>query len=174
MSVKGPNILVTGTPGTGKTTLCQSLVNAIPSMSLVDVSGAVKSNGFHEGFNQEFETYILDEDALLDFLEPLMELGNNVVDFHSCEIFPERWFDLVLVLRCSTEVLYSRLSDRMYNDKKINENMECEIMQVVLEAAKESYDEQIVQELSSDTTVDMENNVIRVKQWYKAWIENNI
>ena len=32
-----------------------------------------------------------------------------IVDFHSCGFFPERWFDLVLVLRASTEALFDRL-----------------------------------------------------------------
>jgi hypothetical protein len=28
-----------------------------------------------------------------------MTAGGNVVDFHSCDFFPERWFDLVVILR---------------------------------------------------------------------------
>jgi adenylate kinase len=89
------------------------------------------------------------------------------------EIFPERFFELVIVLRCPTETLYERLVQRQYNEKKISENMECEIMQVVLESAKESYDEHVIQELSSDTTDDMETNAARIAMWYHAWFENN-
>ena len=33
-----------------------------------------------------------DEDKLCDVMEPMMAEGGNVVDFHSCEFFPERWF----------------------------------------------------------------------------------
>ena len=77
-----------------------------------------------------------------------MDEGGIIVDFHSCEVFPERWFDLVLVLRSGTTQLYDRLAQRNYSTKKIDENMECEIMQVVLENARESYALDIVQELN--------------------------
>jgi adenylate kinase len=60
---------------------------------------------------------------------------------------------------------------RNYNQRKITENMECEIMQVVLDEARESYAEEIVIELPSNDINDMESNVERVRQWvdiYKA------
>jgi adenylate kinase len=47
--------------------------------------------------------------------------------------------------------------------------MECEIMQVVLDEARESYAPEIVVELSSDTVDEMESNVDRVKMWLDAW-----
>lgn len=49
---------------------------------------------------------------LIDELEEVMEGGGKIVDFHSCGIFPERWFDLVLVLRAETNVLYPRMEKR--------------------------------------------------------------
>lgn len=51
--------------------------------------------------------------------------------------------------------------------------MECEIMQVVLEEARESYAPEIVIELKSNTIDDMESNVERVKLWLDAWKKNN-
>ena len=98
--------------------------------------------------------------------------GGKVVDFHSCEFFPERWFDLVLVLQADTDVLYDRLVARNYSKKKIDENMEAEIMQVVLEAARESYSEEIVHVLASNTLDDMESNISRVEQWLQSWLQN--
>lgn len=52
----------------------------------------------------------------------------------------------------------------------IAENMEAEIMQVVLEEARESYSHDIVHEVPSNTIEDMENNVARVEQWGKQWL----
>lgn len=49
---------------------------------------------------------------LLDELEPLMAAGGNVVEFHSVDFFPERWFDVVLVLRTETRELFDRLTAR--------------------------------------------------------------
>jgi len=107
-------------------------------------------------------------------LEAAAEAGEGlVVDFHSCEFFPERWFDLILVLRANTDVLFDRLKDRKYSEKKRTENIQCEIMQVVLQEAKESYDEHIVHEVQSNTIEELESNVDRVEQWCKQWILDN-
>lgn len=38
--------------------------------------------------------------------------GGNIVDYHGCDLFPERWFDAVFVLRTDNTVLYDRLVKR--------------------------------------------------------------
>jgi adenylate kinase len=135
----------------------------------------IKQHKCYEGRDEELDTNILDEDKLLDLLEVTLDEEDNgiVADFHSCEIFPERWFDLVLVLRSNTEVLYDRLTKRSYSEKKRSENMECEIMNVVLDEAREAYAQEIVHEVPSNTIEDMENNVERVDQWSKQWLKDN-
>jgi adenylate kinase len=167
-----PNILITGTPGTGKTTLSQSLAEEL-SFTHLEVSAFVKQHSLHEGVDAEFDSVILDEDKLVDALEPLVAGGGQVVDFHSPEVFPERYFDLVLVLRSSTEALYDRLTERGYKENKRDENVTAEIMQVVLEEARESYAEEIVHEVRSDTVEEMDANVERVKAWVGQWKADN-
>jgi broad-specificity NMP kinase len=59
------------------------------------------------------ETHCIDIDAtVLDAMEELLANGGVVVDYHCNELFPQRWFDLVLVLTVDTEVLYDRLKAR--------------------------------------------------------------
>ena len=48
----------------------------------VECSELVKSEGCHEGWDEEFQSYTLDEDKLCDVLEPMMAEGGIVVDFH--------------------------------------------------------------------------------------------
>ena len=69
----------------------------------------MEAKELHSGRDAEFDSWILDEDKLCDELEDTMAAGGNVVDFHSCDFFPERWFDLVLVLRTDNTVLFDRL-----------------------------------------------------------------
>lgn len=38
--------------------------------------------------------------------------GGIILDYHTCDIFPERWIDLVVVLRCDHSVLWERLEAR--------------------------------------------------------------
>lgn len=58
---------------------------------------------------------------------------------------------------------------RGYSTHKIEENVECEIMQSILDEARESYDVNIVHELRSETFEDLEENVNRVAQWFENW-----
>ncbi|CAG8679564.1 18601_t:CDS:2 [Dentiscutata erythropus] len=163
-----PNILITGTPGTGKTTLSQ-LASESTGLHNIIVGELVKEKSLHHGYDQDFQSWILDDDKLVDELEETLSNGGNIVDFHSCEVFPERWFDLVLVLRTDNTILYDRLKDRGYSQKKITENIDSEIFQVILEEAKESYAAEIVVELQSNNIEDMQSNVTRIEEWVEAW-----
>lgn len=101
----------------------------------------------------------------MDFLEPEMEKSGNIVEYHSCEFFPERWFDAVFVVQCNNSILHDRLVGRGYNDEKIKQNIECEIFQVVLDEAMESYDEDIVVPLSGETETDFTDSVNKIIQF---------
>ena len=140
----------------------------------IDVSEFVKANGFHEGFDEVRKCYIIDEDKLCDELESLMGAGGIVLDTHSMiDYFPERWFDLVVVLTSDNTVLYDRLAKRGYDQNKVSENVQCEIMQVVRAEAQQSYPAEIVQILKSDTLDELETNVANMKAWVAAWIRDN-
>lgn len=122
----------------------------------------------------------------MDELEPIVSAGGVILDWHTCELFPERWADLVVVLRCDHSKLWDRLEKRLvshfeytlrltdtrcrgYPLKKIQENNEAEIMEVVLDEARSSYSQEIVVELKSEGTEDLESNVARIVQWINAW-----
>jgi adenylate kinase len=47
--------------------------------------------------------------------------------------------------------------------------MDAEIMQVLLDEARDSYDEEIVVELRSDELGDVDGNVERIQQWVERW-----
>ena len=113
-----PFILITGVPGAGKTTLADALAARIGAKR-IDVGALCKSEGFHGAYDEALDTHELDEDALLDEMEARLEAHGErgeacVVDYHSCELFPERWFDLVtaLTLVDDTATLYERLAAR--------------------------------------------------------------
>lgn len=56
-----PNILITGTPGTGKSTLSE-LVAMAAEMTHLNCSQIVKEQKLHSGYDESFDTYTLDED----------------------------------------------------------------------------------------------------------------
>ena len=166
-----PNILITGTPGTGKTSHCTALCEIIPELTHVDVNAFAKDLELYSGYDNEREVKILDDDAIVDNMEPLMAEKGKVVDTHSLvDYFPERWFDLVIILRTDNKVLYDRLVKRRYTERKIQENVQAEIMMVLFEEASIAYSEDVTQVLTSDTVKDLESNVERISQWVRAWV----
>ena len=176
-----PNIIITGTPGVGKTTTITELLNLASSSSPpiplkhLSINDIVKSRDCHEGYDDNLQTYIVDDDKLMDEVENDISDGEGdggfVIDWHSTAGFAVRWVDLVVVLRCAeTDVLFDRLSKRGYKEEKVQENMDAEIFGVVLEEAKEGWEEEQVVELSSVDAEDVETNAERVLQWIKAWV----
>lgn len=136
------------------------------------VGDIAKQTECFEGYDDRLNCPVLDDDKLLDQLEPLMRVGGNIVDYHSCDLFPRRWFDVVFVLRTDNTLLYDRLSKRGYTGEKLDNNVQCEIFQTLLDEARDSYDTHIVHELSSNTVDDLSTNVDSISRWIHAWSDN--
>jgi adenylate kinase len=64
-SPKGPVIVVTGTPGTGKSTLAQMLASESPVvLKHINVGEFVKEKKFYEEYDDEWQSYTVDEDKV--------------------------------------------------------------------------------------------------------------
>ncbi|KAK9804668.1 hypothetical protein WJX73_007626 [Symbiochloris irregularis] len=163
-----PNILITGTPGTGKSTTAEAIAES-SSLRYINVGDWVKQGSLHSGWDDEHDCFTIDEDKVCDALEDQLSKGGNIVDYHGCEFFPERWFDLIIVLQTDNSILYERLEKRGYSQAKITENVECEIMHVIVEEAFDSYKRELVQVLQSNTVQDMDSNVERTLQWLQHY-----
>lgn len=60
-----PVIIITGTPGTGKTTHAELLVQESPvPLKHINVGELVKEKGLYEEFDQEWQSYTVDEDKV--------------------------------------------------------------------------------------------------------------
>jgi len=116
-----PNLLVTGTPGVGKTSLCSLLESQFPEdyelegFTYIKLAELIRERNLYQNWNTEFDVPEFDEDMVCDYLEPMMsQQGGIILEFHSCDFFPERWFDLVVLLRASNTQLFDRLQGRGY------------------------------------------------------------
>ncbi len=142
----------------------------------IDLPLFIKTHRLHDLERDEtWDTLLFDEDEVVDALEPMLGApeGGVLVDSHSCDFFPERWFDLVLVLTTATPQLYDRLVARGYGERKVQENMACECMMVCVTEAQESYAPEVVVVLPSDGVEDMEGNVDRILAWIEAYLANS-
>ena len=60
---KSPNIIITGTPGVGKTTHCEVLAERT-GLRHLSVNQIVKEKECHEGWDDKFQSWIVDEDKV--------------------------------------------------------------------------------------------------------------
>ncbi|XP_051028239.1 adenylate kinase isoenzyme 6 [Acomys russatus] len=163
---------LTGTPGVGKTTLGKELASR-SGLKYVNVGDLAREGQFYDGYDEEYDCPILDEDRVVDELETQMREGGVIVDYHGCDFFPERWFHIVFVLRTDNSILYKRLETRGYNEKKLQDNIQCEIFQVLYEEAIASYKEEIVHQLPSNEPEELEDNISQISKWIEQWVKDH-
>lgn len=78
-----PNIIITGTPGVGKTTHCEQLAENT-GLKHLSVNDVVKEKGCHEGWDDELKTWIVDEDKVgFDFFRDLLLGGRRRVNWRT-------------------------------------------------------------------------------------------
>ncbi|KAL8725405.1 MAG: hypothetical protein Q9166_007382 [cf. Caloplaca sp. 2 TL-2023] len=172
-----PNIIITGTPGVGKTSLCE-LLTSTTELKHLAINRVAKERDCHDGWDEALRSWIVDEDKMvvqqvLDAIEDEVKQGGCLIDWHACDLFPESWIDLVIVLRSDSAILYDRLKARNYPEEKLQENMDAEIMEVLLDEAREAFDNDVVTELQSNTSDDMESNGSRIEAWIGQWKEQH-
>ena len=171
------NILICGTPGTGKSTVAKLVLEKANANAAakndterqqkyeyINFGDIAKAEKFYDSFDEKLNSYVIDEDKILDHLEPLISKGGMILDYHSSEFFPERFFSHVIVLTCGredTKILYERLEKREgYTKEKIRQNVECEIFGECVEEAKEAYTgDGVVHVRSNETEEEMEETV---------------
>ncbi len=125
-------IVVTGTPGTGKTTLAKRLSKLL-GYPYVDVNDIILRYGLSEGYDKERDCKIVDTKELNKILIDIIRSSDSplVIDSHLAHFLPKRFVSLCIITRCNLKLLRSRLKRRHYSDEKIAENLESEIMEVI-------------------------------------------
>ncbi|MDF0591373.1 adenylate kinase family protein [Candidatus Methanocrinis natronophilus] len=122
---------LTGTPGTGKTT-----VAALLPFRVIDLNSLVREEELTLGIDPDRGCMIADVEALAERLQELAPEGDDeivVLEGH----FSHQFASEAVVLRTRPQVLKGRLLRRGYSEEKVRENLEAEFLDVILVEAVE-------------------------------------
>ena len=117
-------IALTGTPGTGKTSVAETLRGK--GYDVIDLTRHIKDNNLREEYDAERDTYAVDVEKLN---ESLSDCEDCVFEGHLAHFID---VDSIVVLRCHPDVLAERLRARGYDEGKVRENVEAELLDVIL------------------------------------------
>ena len=142
-------IAITGTPGTGKTTLAKALAKKL-TYKYMDVNKIINKHNISEGYDKKRKTKIIDIKKLnkylikeiINFKESNAKKFNKkfnglIIDSHLSHYLPKKYNDLCIVTKCNLKILEKRLQNKGYGREKIRENLDAEIFDICLNESKE-------------------------------------
>lgn len=131
-------IIVTGTPGTGKSGFARKLAKRFGLLHL-DVNKIIKERKLTQRYDFKRKTYVVDERKLAR--EIIKEIKKSkrtlVIDSHMSQFIPPRYIKMCFVTKTRIDVLAKRLKKRGYSKSKIQENLQSEIFDICLNEAIE-------------------------------------
>jgi adenylate kinase len=171
---KGTAVLITGTPGTGKTTVSRLLATELRACC-VELNILLKRKGIDYTYDEKRKTRIVSVDRLHIALRRQAAGADHglVIDSHVA-LAAGRLPKLVrvVVLRCNPIVLEQRLERKRWSKSKIGENLQAEILDICLWDAVKNYGWNRILEI--DTTEKVPRHVVQLimKDLCKKRIQN--
>ena len=125
-------IAISGTPGTGKTSLAKAL-----GFEVRYLNELAKEHGLYSGYDLKRDTVGVDLEKLKRVVQDIKieEEDILIVEGHMAHLMP---VDRIIVLRTDPQILEGRLEKRGYSREKIEENLEAEALDVILVEAVET------------------------------------
>jgi adenylate kinase len=164
-------LVIAGSPGVGKTSLSTFLTRYLKGVS-VNISELVSREGMSCGFDEERKTLIADVDKVSKRVEEIIQGSEGwvVVDGHfAMDLVPSKEVFLAFVLRRDPSELREVLKSRGFDDRKVDENVAAEILDVCLFDAVETYGEEKVCEIdiTGRSEEDVADEVIQIVEGKK-------
>jgi adenylate kinase len=147
-------VALTGTPGTGKTSVADQLEQK--GYCIVRLNSLAQEQGFIDGIDEKRNTALMDMDEMNRYIKKTYKKKDFVFfEGHAAHLLS---VDKVILLRCQPQELYHRLQKKKWPSEKIQENIEAEVLDIILSEAVECHPEKNIFEV--DTTKRSVNQVV--------------
>ncbi|MCC6015516.1 MAG: adenylate kinase family protein [Desulfurococcaceae archaeon] len=138
---------ISGTPGTGKSSVARELSKEL-QIPVIELSEFVVNNNLYLYYDAIRNSYVVDEEKLRNSIAKLYrERGAFIIVGHYVEILERDLYELVIVLRRNPIELLNILKTRRWPDSKVAENVEAELLSVCTFNAIEELGEDLVVEV---------------------------
>ncbi|MCC7552245.1 adenylate kinase family protein [Candidatus Micrarchaeota archaeon] len=154
-------IIITGTPGTGKTEVSKVLAKKLKA-NLINVNELIDKYKFFRGIDRADNAKIINLKELEDYLRNHISSEESfVIESHLlCELDLD--VDYVIILRTHPNILRKRLSKRNYSKEKIESNISCEILDYCLVKSELLYKKIFEINTTNKKSLDVANEIIEV------------
>lgn len=142
-------ILVTGTPGVGKTSISRLLASKLDAV-YISLGELVERERLISGVDKARGTLIADTDRVSKRVQEIIKSSecDVIVDGHyAVDVVPAKDVHMVFVLRRDPSELKSVMENRGFKEKKLWENLAAEILDVCLWDAVSACDSEKVCEI---------------------------
>jgi adenylate kinase len=127
-------IVVTGTPGVGKTTISQKLADRLDARYL-NITDLVKEEKLITSIDKVRKTLVADTKKVSKRVQEILQssVGNLIIEGHyAVDVVPNKDVNIIIVLRREPIELKAVLEKRGFDGKKLWENLAAEILDVCL------------------------------------------
>ena len=142
-------LYITGTPGTGKTSVAKILSRNL-NLDFIELNDLITKEGLYFCYDIDRDTLIVDDELLTKQILKELKIKRKVC-ISSGMVLLDLPIDYIIILHSSIPVLRKRLELREYPDKKIESNLEAEIMNVLFYEFAEFYPPEIIYEVQNDS-----------------------
>ena len=154
-------VAITGTPGTGKTSISKIIQK--DGFEVVDFNKVACENNFLIGKDKKRDSNIVDIKRFDDYIKKNYS-GKEIVFIEGHLSHLLKCVNKIILLRCHPNKLRENLSKKGWKETKIKENIEAEILDIILCEVVEKYPEENIFEI--DTTYksieDISHDIIKL------------
>ncbi len=136
-------IVITGVPGTGKTTIAKKLSKRL-NFHYINANNIILKHKLSEGYDRKRKTRLVDIKKLnkvllkeIKLIKKTKKYKGMVIDSHLSHYLPRKYIDVCIVTKCDIKELNKRLKNKKFHRGKILENLQAEIFDICHQEAIE-------------------------------------